>query len=58
VSKTSTVGSDDTAPALLQWLDEVAAQGIFTTDRALVVRTWNRWLERRMRSFSEAAKAR
>ncbi len=31
--------------ALLQWLDEMAAQGIFTTDNALVIRSWNRWLE-------------
>ena len=38
-------GPDETSAALLRWLDEVAAQGVFTTDDALVVRTWNRWLE-------------
>ena len=31
--------------ATLRWLDELAAQGIFTTDTALVIRSWNRWLE-------------
>jgi len=31
--------------ALLQWLEGMAAQGILTTDRALVIRGWNRWLE-------------
>jgi PAS domain S-box-containing protein len=31
--------------ALLQWLDEIAAQGILTTDTSLVIRSWNRWLE-------------
>jgi signal transduction histidine kinase/ActR/RegA family two-component response regulator len=38
-------GADTIAAALLRWLDEVAAHGVFTTDDALVVRTWNRWLE-------------
>lgn len=31
--------------ATLRWIDRVATQGIFTTDRALRVRTWNRWTE-------------
>ncbi len=31
--------------AMLRWFDELAAQGIFTTDTGLVVRSWNRWLE-------------
>ena len=32
--------------ALVRWLDEFAENGIFTTDRDLVVTSWNRWLER------------
>ncbi len=32
--------------ALLRWLDELANQGVFATDGDLVVRSWNRWLER------------
>jgi hypothetical protein len=31
--------------ALLQWLDTLAQQGVFTTDRDHVIRSWNRWLE-------------
>ena len=31
---------------MVRWFDELAAQGIFTTDTALVIRSWNRWLER------------
>jgi PAS domain S-box-containing protein len=31
--------------ALLRWLDELAAQGIFTTDASLSIQSWNRWLE-------------
>jgi PAS domain S-box-containing protein len=31
--------------ATLDWIDQVATQGIFTTDRDLRVRTWNRWIE-------------
>jgi signal transduction histidine kinase/ActR/RegA family two-component response regulator len=45
VTRPSITGTEQTSTALLRWLDEVAAQGVFTTDRALVVRTWNRWLE-------------
>ena len=30
--------------ALLQWLDLLAMQGVFTTDRDHVIRSWNRWL--------------
>jgi len=30
--------------ATLHWLDEHAAQGIFTTDSALTITSWNRWL--------------
>ncbi len=32
--------------AMLRWFDELSNQGIFTTDTDLVVRSWNRWLER------------
>jgi PAS domain S-box-containing protein len=35
---------DPIAAALLRWLDEHAAGGVLTTDTALVVRSWNRWL--------------
>ena len=35
---------DPIAAALLLWLDEHAAGGVLTTDTALVVRSWNRWL--------------
>jgi PAS domain S-box-containing protein len=31
--------------AMLHWFDELAAEGIFTTDGDLVIRTWNAWLE-------------
>ena len=32
--------------AMLRWLDELSGQGVFITDTELVVRGWNRWLER------------
>ena len=32
--------------AMLRWLDELSGQGVFTTDTELVLRSWNRWLER------------
>ena len=35
---------DATAAATLRWLEDHAAQGVFTTDRELRIRTWNRWL--------------
>jgi PAS domain S-box-containing protein len=35
---------DATAAATLRWLENHAAQGVFTTDRELTIRTWNRWL--------------
>lgn len=31
--------------ATLRWLEELTTQGVFTTDRELKVRSWNRWLE-------------
>ena len=33
--------------ALLQWLDEQANVGIFTTDETLTIRSWNGWLARK-----------
>ena len=30
---------------MTQWLEDFAAQGIFTTDADLTIRSWNRWLE-------------
>jgi PAS domain S-box-containing protein len=32
--------------AIAQWLNNLATYGVFTTDSALVVTSWNRWLER------------
>ena len=37
--------ADNISGALLRWLDEVAAHGVFTTDASLEIRTWNRWVE-------------
>ena len=31
--------------ALLQWMNELAGQGILVTDAELNIRAWNRWLE-------------
>lgn len=31
--------------AVLRWMNELAAQGIFLTDTALTIRGWNHWLE-------------
>jgi PAS domain S-box-containing protein len=31
---------------MLRWLDELSNQGIYATDSDLVIRSWNRWLER------------
>jgi PAS domain S-box-containing protein len=31
--------------ALLRWFNDLAVQGIFTTDRDLKILSWNRWLE-------------
>ena len=42
---TSSLDSDLLNTAVLRWLDTLAQQGIFTTDRDLVIRSWNRWLE-------------
>jgi PAS domain S-box-containing protein len=41
----SSVDSQLLNAAVLRWLDTLAQQGIFTTDRDLIIRSWNRWLE-------------
>jgi PAS domain S-box-containing protein len=41
--------------AMLRWLDELSNQGIFATDADLVIRSWNRWLERNTGRSAEAA---
>ena len=30
--------------ATVRWFQELADRGIFTTDTALVIRSWNAWL--------------
>jgi PAS domain S-box-containing protein len=37
--------TDLLAAGFRRWFDELAQQGVFTTDAELVVRSWNRWLE-------------
>ena len=32
--------------AMLRWFNELSSQGIFTTDGDLLLRSWNRWMER------------
>jgi PAS domain S-box-containing protein len=32
--------------AMVQWLDELATVGVFTTDSALTIQSWNQWLQR------------
>jgi PAS domain S-box-containing protein len=41
--------------ATFAWLNDVAFQGIFTTDATLRVRSWNRWLEQHSGVLAEAA---
>jgi len=41
---TSNASTDAFAAGLLLWFENHAAQGLFTTDCALNIRTWNRWL--------------
>ncbi|NWF98702.1 MAG: PAS domain S-box protein [Nitrospirae bacterium] len=31
--------------AMLDWIDKIADNGIFTTDRELIIQSWNLWLE-------------
>lgn len=33
------------AAGLLRWFEDLSDRGIFTTDRSLIIRTWNPWLE-------------
>jgi PAS domain S-box-containing protein len=46
MSGTTTDPSDLLRVATLRWFDEASAQGIFTTDAELTIRSWNRTLER------------
>jgi len=39
-----TAATEAFTSGMLRWFDQHAAQGLFTTDRALVIQTWNRWL--------------
>jgi len=36
--------TDIAVAAMLRWFEEHAGHGVFTTDRDLIIRTWNRWL--------------
>ena len=45
MTKRALVPRDLLSAAIVRWFDELSAQGIFTTDGGLVIRTWNRWLE-------------
>jgi PAS domain S-box-containing protein len=45
VSTGNPTSSTHLASAFLRWFEELSDRGIFTTDEALVVRTWNPWLE-------------
>ena len=38
------VSSDAFAAGVLRWFENHATQGLFTTDRDLRIRTWNKWL--------------
>ena len=45
MSRSDLARQDLLASAMLRWFEELSDRGIFTTDDALVVRTWNPWLE-------------
>jgi signal transduction histidine kinase/CheY-like chemotaxis protein len=45
LSSSDLARQDLIASAMLRWFEELSDRGIFTTDDALVVRTWNPWLE-------------
>jgi PAS domain S-box-containing protein len=46
MSDSAAVGRPDLlTTAMLRWFDDLAVQGILTTDAALVIRSWNRHLE-------------
>ena len=40
--------------AMLRWFEDHAVQGLFTTDRNLKIRTWNRWMTSATSLASEA----
>ena len=40
---------------MLRWLDELSGQGVFVTDTELILRGWNRWLERHTGVPAESA---
>jgi len=40
--------------SIVQWLDDYAPQGIFTTDACFVIRGWNRWLTQNAGRSAEA----
>src|SRR6185436_9050166 len=37
-------GADAFAAGMLRWFENHSAQGLFTTDQDLLIRSWNRWL--------------
>jgi len=45
LSSSDLARQDLIACAMLRWFEELSDRGIFTTDDALVVNTWNPWLE-------------
>jgi PAS domain S-box-containing protein len=45
VSDSTTARPDILTTAMLRWFTELSEQGIFTTDLALAIRSWNRYLE-------------
>jgi len=48
-------GTDVFVAGTLRWLDEHATHGLFTTDRELHIRTWNKWLENATGLAADAA---
>jgi signal transduction histidine kinase len=42
--RTGTRNPFNTREALVAWMDDLAPYGVFTTDRELVVRSWNPWM--------------
>jgi len=45
VSKPAIDGTDVLAAATMRWFSALSVQGFFTTDDALIVRVWNRFME-------------
>jgi len=45
LSRSDLARQDLIASAMLRWFEELSDRGIFTTDKALVINTWNPWLE-------------